>query len=158
MKDIYHYETPCCLLEIIASSSQLLTVSSGKNPAKLKKDENPVIQETIKQITEYFEKKRQSFRLPLSFAGYTSFQVQVWKSLLTIPYGTTRSYRDIATDIGNPPAVRAVGNACGKNPFLIIVPCHRVIRTDGSIGGFSADKSLKTVFLDLEKKCTVRHY
>lgn len=80
----------------------------------------------------------------------TSFQKEVWGKLVAIPFGQTKNYKQIATEIGNPKACRAVGSACGKNPILLLIPCHRVITSDRSLGGFSASFSLKKTLLDIE--------
>lgn len=102
------------------------------------------------QIVEYFDKKRQVFDFPIALSG-TEFQIKVWEALLKIPYGETRTYKDIAIDIGKPNACRAVGGANNKNPILIAVPCHRVIGKDGSLVGFAAGMELKKTLLELEK-------
>lgn len=88
------------------------------------------------QISDYFAGVRQQFDLPLSLHG-TPFQQQVWRAINNIPYAKTRSYRDLCIAIGRPAAARALGNACGRNPVGLIIPCHRVIQTNGSIGGFA---------------------
>lgn len=97
---------------------------------KGEKRESELIRRTYKQFVEYLDGKRKVFDLPLSLKG-TDFQKQVWQALRDIPYGETRSYKQIAVAIGNPKAVRAVGMANNRNPLLIVVPCHRVIGTDG---------------------------
>ena len=96
---------------------------------------HPVLLQTQQQLREYFAGTRQQFEVPLDFAG-TDFQKQVWQALLTIPFGQTRSYGEIARQIGRPAAVRAVGAANGKNPVSIIAPCHRVIGATGALTGF----------------------
>lgn len=106
--------------------------------------------ETEKQLSEYFATKRQSFDLPLDFWG-TDFQKQVWQALLQIPFGETRSYKDIALQIGNVKAVRAVGAANGKNPISIIAPCHRVVGANGKLVGFAGGLDNKDILLTLEK-------
>lgn len=90
--------------------------------------------------------------LPLAFEG-TAFQVDVWTALQRVPRGRTISYRDLAREAGHPKAVRAAANACGANPLIILVPCHRVVRTDGSLGGFSAGLEYKERFLSIEGWC-----
>ena len=105
--------------------------------------------EAEKQLEEYFAGKRKAFDVPLDLWG-TPFQQEVWKALLRIPYGETRSYRDIAQSVGSPKAVRAVGGANGKNPVPVIVPCHRVIRSDGNLGGYGGGLDIKRELLDLE--------
>lgn len=108
-----------------------------------------VLSRCAKQLTEYFAGTRSTFDLPLD-AGGTDFQRSVWAALADIPYGELRSYRDIATGIGKPKAVRAVGAANGRNPLPIVVPCHRVIGSDGSLTGFAGGLSMKTKLLTLE--------
>lgn len=110
---------------------------------------NPVLAEAERQLNEYFSGKRNCFELKLEFAG-TEFQRKVWEALLTIPCGETRSYREIAVQIGKPKAVRAVGAATGKNPISIIAPCHRVIGASGNLTGFAGGLGTKKLLLDLE--------
>jgi len=102
-----------------------------------------------RELKEYFAGERRRFEVPLEPAG-TEFQRQVWQALTDIPYGETCSYREIAEIIGNPKAVRAVGAANGANPIPIIVPCHRVIGSDGSLTGFGGGLDAKRYLLDLE--------
>jgi methylated-DNA-[protein]-cysteine S-methyltransferase len=102
------------------------------------------------QLTEYFAGKRRRFDLPLHPIG-TPFQLEVWEELARIPYGVTISYADLATRIGRPRAMRAVGAANGRNPLPIIVPCHRVIGRDGSLTGFSGGVEIKRLLLDHER-------
>ncbi|MBC3373663.1 methylated-DNA--[protein]-cysteine S-methyltransferase [Pseudomonas sp. SWRI92] len=110
---------------------------------------HPTLKETERQLLEYFTGQRRGFELDLDFAG-TDFQVRVWQALLTIPFGETRSYRDIAIQIGQPTATRAVGAANGRNPISIIAPCHRVIGTSGSLTGFAGGLAAKQFLLSLE--------
>ena len=111
--------------------------------------QHPVLKETERQLLEYFAGQRRRFELELDFAG-TDFQIRVWHALLTIPFGETRSYRDIAVQIGQPTAVRAVGAANGRNPISIIAPCHRVIGSSGSLTGFAGGLAAKQLLLSLE--------
>jgi len=104
-----------------------------------------------REMAEYFTGKRLTFELPVDIGG-TSFQLEVWNSLRKIPYGETRSYAEIATSIGRPKAVRAVGTANKMNPLPIIVPCHRVIGKDGGLGGYRGGNELKTELLQLERR------
>ncbi len=108
-----------------------------------------VIDAAETQLAEYFAGKRRDFDLPLAPEG-TAFQKSVWRALEAIPFGQLRSYRDIAEEIGNPAAVRAVGAANGRNPLPIVVPCHRVIGADGSLTGFGGGLDLKRQLLELE--------
>ncbi|WNZ79383.1 methylated-DNA--[protein]-cysteine S-methyltransferase [Pseudomonas sp. P105] len=117
--------------------------------------QHPVLKETERQLMEYFAGQRRRFDLALDFAG-TDFQVRVWQALLTIPFGETRSYRDIAIQIGQPTAVRAVGAANGRNPISIIAPCHRVIGTSGSLTGFAGGLAAKQFLLSLEGQQTLQ--
>jgi methylated-DNA-[protein]-cysteine S-methyltransferase len=108
-----------------------------------------VMHETIRQLQDYFAGDLKSFDVPLEIVG-TDFQQRVWRALRTIPYGQTRSYSQIAAQIGAPRAVRAVGAANGRNPIPIIVPCHRVIGASGSLVGFGGGLEWKRLLLDLE--------
>ncbi|CAG4901730.1 methylated-DNA--[protein]-cysteine S-methyltransferase [Paraburkholderia gardini] len=112
-------------------------------------EHDPVLDETERQLKEYFAGERTCFDLELDFAG-TAFQKKVWAALLTIPFGETRSYLDIATQIGNPKAVRAVGAANGRNPISIIAPCHRVIGASGDLTGFAGGLKAKETLLAIE--------
>lgn len=103
------------------------------------------------QLKEYFQGKRKSFQLKLAVEG-TAFRIKVWKELIKVPYGETRSYKQIAKSIKNPNSVRAVGGANGANPVPILVPCHRVISHDGGIGGYSGGIAVKLKLLALEAK------
>ncbi|PKH21004.1 glycosyltransferase [Enterobacterales bacterium CwR94] len=114
------------------------------------KDDHPILVNAERQLGEYFVGERQCFELPLTFIG-TPFQQSVWAELVKIPFGETRSYRDIAEQIGNPKAVRAVGAANGKNPISIIAPCHRVIGSNGKLTGFAGGLDNKSRLLTLEQ-------
>ncbi|MBL8651588.1 MAG: methylated-DNA--[protein]-cysteine S-methyltransferase [Sphingopyxis sp.] len=113
--------------------------------------DHPVLVETERQLGEYFAGARRSFDVPLSFAG-TDFQKSVWAALLTIPFGETRSYGEIASQVGKPSASRAVGAANGRNPISIIAPCHRVIGSGGQLTGFAGGLEAKTFLLDHERQ------
>ena len=110
---------------------------------------DPVLDSCASQLAEYFHGTRHHFQLPLAPRG-TEFQLAVWRALADIPFGETRSYGDIAQAIGRPRAVRAVGAANGRNPLPIVVPCHRVIGSDGSLTGFAGGLAAKTSLLALE--------
>ncbi len=111
---------------------------------------HPVLNETERQLGEYFKGRRKIFDLPLDFAG-TGFQQSVWKALLKIPYGQTRSYGELAKQLGNAKAVRAVGAANGRNPISIVAPCHRVIGASGKLTGFAGGLQAKAFLLQLER-------
>lgn len=110
---------------------------------------SPVLARVEQQLEEYFAGTRNRFELELDFSG-TDFQKKVWHALLTIPYGETRSYSDIAVQIGNASAVRAVGAANGRNPISIVAPCHRVIGASGKLTGFAGGLEAKALLLELE--------
>jgi O-6-methylguanine DNA methyltransferase len=105
----------------------------------------------IKQFQAYFKGELKTFKFPLDLRLGTPFQQKVWKALLTIPYGATRSYKWMAETINNPNSARAVGNANGLNPLSIIIPCHRVVRENGALGGYTGGVRIKRYLLDLEK-------
>jgi methylated-DNA-[protein]-cysteine S-methyltransferase len=103
------------------------------------------------KFQDYYSGKENSFSVELDFSNASAFQKQVWEAARLIPYGETRSYGWVARQIGKPKAARAVGQALGKNPFLIVVPCHRVIAGDGTLGGFGGGLEMKKTLLELEK-------
>jgi len=107
-------------------------------------------EDVVFQLTEYFARQRTTFTVPIARAG-TTFQLRVWTELTTIPYGETRSYAQLAIAIGNRAAMRAVGAANGRNPISIIVPCHRVIGTNGTLVGYGGGLERKRFLLDLEQ-------
>jgi methylated-DNA-[protein]-cysteine S-methyltransferase len=117
--------------------------------ARVEDGKHPVLAETERQLLEYFARTRTVFELPLEFVG-TEFQRAVWAALLTIPYGETRTYAQVAAQVGNPVAVRAVGAANGRNPISIIAPCHRVIGASGDLTGFGGGLENKAFLLALE--------
>ena len=108
----------------------------------------------LKRLQDYYSCKKAAFPDKLDFSNATAFQKRVWEVTRLIPYGETRSYGWVANQIGKPLAARAVGQALGKNPFLVIVPCHRVISGDGSLGGFGGGLEMKQTLLELEKART----
>ncbi len=157
----YSYKTmqsPVGELKLVASDKGLAAILwENDDPKRVKLgtlEENknhPVLVETERQLNDYFAGKRETFSVKLDFAG-TEFQKKVWKALLAIPFGETRSYGQIAKQIGHPKAVRAVGAANGKNPISIIVPCHRVIGVDGKLTGFAGGLEAKACLLGMESK------
>ena len=155
----YDYTTmksPFGVLTLVASGKSLAAIlweNDKPNRVRLgalKEDRNhPVLRETERQLNEYFAGKRTAFSLKLDFAG-TAFQKKVWKALLAIPFGETRSYTQIAKRVGRPDAVRAVGAAIGRNPLCLIAPCHRVIGASGKLTGFAGGLEAKARLLALE--------
>ena len=118
-------------------------------PLDSEQPEHPVLVETERQLREYFAGQRSTFTVSLDVAG-TAFQRAVWNALLTIPFGETRTYTQIARQIGHPRAVRAVGAANGRNPVSIIAPCHRVVGANGTLTGFAGGLETKAYLLSLE--------
>ena len=112
-------------------------------------EDKTIFQNVIIRLEKYFNKELKSFDIPLRLSG-TPFQKRVYSQLLQIPYGSTISYQELAKRVGNEKASRAAGNANGKNPIAIIIPCHRVIAKNGSIGGFSGGLNIKRKLLELE--------
>ena len=112
-------------------------------------DDLPLFREAKRQLEEYFSGRRQTFSLPLAPDG-TDFQRRVWQVLLDIPYGTAISYRELADRVGSPRAFQAVGQANGRNPLPILIPCHRVIAANGTLGGYSSGVDRKRYLLQLE--------
>jgi len=129
--------------------NRYITQLSKKNVRENSK--NGLIKKTIKNLEEYFLGKRENFHLPLIFQG-TEFQKKVWEKLIDIRYGKTKTYKEIAMEIGNPKSARAVGMACNNNPLPIIIPCHRVIGSDGKLVGYNYGLNIKQTLLDLENK------
>ena len=150
------FESPVGPLLLAGDSNALRRVSfeSSTRPALPREDwkqNRAAFAEVIRQLQAYFRGELKEFDVPLAMEG-TEFQLRVWNELRKIPYGETISYAQLAERIGNPQAVRAVGLANGSNPIPIIVPCHRVIGSDGSLTGFGGGLSTKKKLLELESK------
>lgn len=148
--------SPVGQLTLLARESGLAAVLwENDDPAgvrlhpRVEDGDHPLLSEAARQLGEYFAGERRAFDLPLDFSG-TGFQKRVWAALLTIPFGETRSYADIAAQIGKPTACRAVGAANGRNPISIIAPCHRVVGANGSLTGFAGGLEAKRMLLGLE--------
>ena len=158
MQLVYMYmESPVGALKLVAHDQALVAVMWDNEDHKrvrlaelIENIQHPMLLKVKQQLEQYFAGQRQQFNLPLDFQG-TDFQQQVWRALLTIPYGETRSYKDIALQIGNEKAVRAVGVANGRNPISIIAPCHRVIGSGGALVGFAGGLDKKQILLSLEQ-------
>jgi methylated-DNA-[protein]-cysteine S-methyltransferase len=150
-------ESPVGKLKLVANDSALVAILWEKdNPRRVRLTElvadnrHPILVETERQLGEYFAGKRKIFSVALDMRG-TRFQKDVWEALLAIPFGQTRSYGQLAKQLGNPRATRAVGAANGRNPISIIVPCHRVIGASGKLTGFAGGLGVKAHLLSLEK-------
>jgi methylated-DNA-[protein]-cysteine S-methyltransferase len=145
----YTYDTMLGSVTFVEEDGALLAISTSRLYEGICQ-ETDTIKEAHQQLTEYLKGERKTFDLPLNLKG-TDFQKQVWMALCDIPYGETRSYKQIAESIGNPKAVRAVGMANNRNPLLIVVPCHRVIGGNGKLVGYGAGIEKKEFLLRLEK-------
>lgn len=143
-------------LYLVANDSGLEGVYWKKQDVEMTKSLNgkagalKILAQAKLEIEEYLSGKRKMFKVPLNPSG-TEFQKKVWQELAKIPYGSTFSYKDIAKKINQEKACRAVGTANGKNPLSLIIPCHRVIASDGTLGGYAGGLKIKTILLDLEK-------
>jgi methylated-DNA-[protein]-cysteine S-methyltransferase len=151
-------DSPVGELKLVASEDALVAILWGNDDTarvrlgeSVRRQTNRVLIETERQLAEYFAGKRKNFRVPLDLRG-TPFQRNVWEALLAIPFGETRGYGELARQLGNPQAARAVGAATGRNPVSIIVPCHRVIGAAGKLTGFAGGLDAKMRLLALEQK------
>ena len=157
----YKFKTipsPVGALTLVASDAGLAAILwENDRPGRVKlgaleeAPDHPVLAEAERQLLGYFAGERERFDVPLDFRG-TDFQKSVWAALLTIPFGETRSYAEIARQIGRPGASRAVGAANGRNPISIIAPCHRVIGTNGALTGFAGGLAAKELLLGMERR------
>ena len=150
--------SPVGKLKLVASDKGLVAILwENDNPRRvpltssMEDDQQKILVEVERQLNQYFAGERRSFSLPLDMRG-TPFQKDVWEALLSIPFGETRSYGQLAKQIGRSSASRAVGAANGRNPISIIVPCHRVIGSSGKLTGFAGGLETKATLLDMEKK------
>lgn len=142
-------QTPIGTLYLVFRSSALISISFEK-PLTVVPKQTKESAAAKKELSEYFEQGRSSFSFRTAFVEGTEFEKEVWGALKEIPYGETRTYKWIADKIGKPHASRAVGNALGKNPLPVIFPCHRIIESDGSIGGYTPGVDIKRRLLEIE--------
>jgi methylated-DNA-[protein]-cysteine S-methyltransferase len=149
-------DSPVGKLKLVASEKGLVAILwENDRPRRVplsemaEKGDHKVLVETERQLGEYFAGERQAFSLPLDMRG-TRFQRDVWEALLAIPFGETRSYGELAKQLGSPTASRAVGAANGRNPISIVVPCHRVIGASGKLTGFAGGLDVKAHLLEIE--------
>ena len=147
--DLAYYESPIGLVEIGGTPSAITCVNFVDKRRRAP-GSDPLVAEALRQISAYFRGKCQDFDLPVALCG-TDFQCAVWRQLTTVAYGRTASYGHIAAGIGRPKAVRAVGGANGKNPLTLVVPCHRIIGSDGSLTGYGSGLWRKQWLLDHER-------
>ncbi|MCI1956130.1 MAG: methylated-DNA--[protein]-cysteine S-methyltransferase [Oscillospiraceae bacterium] len=153
MKHVWYWDSPIGTLGIAENGTGMtdLFLRGRIRTEGFREEKTPLIQDAVSQLREYFGGKRKAFNIPLSLSG-TAFQLSDWKALRTIPYGETRSYQQIAEQLGNPKACRAVGMVNNRNPVLIVVPCHRVIGKDGSLTGYGCGLEKKELLLELERR------
>lgn len=145
----YHYKFPVGTLCIEERDGCITGIHRDDHIGEQER-ETELLKKAYQQLTEYFAGERKRFDLPVHLEG-TKFQQKVWEALKTIPYGETRTYGEIARQIGNAKASRAVGGANHNNPVMIVVPCHRVIGADGSLVGFGGGLDMKEYLLELER-------
>ena len=141
--------SPIGTLRITSNGTSITEISVTKNN-NTKNSDNPLLSKCVIELKEYFEGKRSEFSVPIDMEG-SAFEKTVWNAMRKIPLGHTKSYAEIAREIGKAKAARAIGNACGKNPLLIITPCHRVTATNG-LGGFSSGIEKKKWLLAHERR------
>jgi len=153
--------SPVGRLTLVASENGLAAILwENDDPQRVRlgqpqeNPDHPVLRETERQLNDYFAGKLTHFSLPLDFTG-TPFQKKVWEALAAIPFGETRTYGEIAAQIGHPKAVRAVGAANGRNPVAIVAACHRVIGRNGKLTGFAGGLDTKAALLALEARAAI---
>jgi len=144
-------ETPIGLLQVVCSDGALQAIHFSEQRQEGHPGDSELLSEAIRQLQQYFSGERREFDLPLEAQG-TPFQKAVWQALRAVPFGKTASYKDIALAIGNPKAIRAVGLANKRNPIPIIIPCHRIIGSNGKLTGYAGGLWRKEYLLNLEKK------
>ena len=153
MKHFFEYNSPVGAIRIIDNGKAITSIKFVINnpvpPSDTEEKETTLLQEAIQQLSEYFAGNRTVFDIPIEVQG-TDFQKRVWNALCTIPYGETRTYKQIAGLAACPKGARAAGMANNRNPISIIIPCHRVIGADGSLTGYAAGLTIKQKLLNLE--------
>ena len=161
--NIQYFNSSCGLFVLASFGDKICLCDWSNNPcaernkrrierylnASFKIETTSILEETKRQLDEYFAGNRKAFTIPLHFVG-TDFQQQVWNELLNIPYGATTSYKEIAQNISKPKAVRAVAGAIGANGISILIPCHRVIGSDKSLTGYAGGLKAKKMLLQIE--------
>ena len=150
------YQSPIGKMYLVAKNNKLCAVSFEQNWKRIEKSfvqitkiETKVLKETKKQLDQYFKDKRKEFNLPYELAG-TVFQIKVWEALAKVPFGETKSYKEQGVLIKSPKAVRAIGRTNGLNPLCIILPCHRIIGSNGSLTGYAGGLEIKEFLLKHE--------
>ncbi|HVP68084.1 MAG TPA: methylated-DNA--[protein]-cysteine S-methyltransferase [Anaeromyxobacteraceae bacterium] len=148
-------DTPIGRLEVIASARGIEEVRFGGTRGGEAAGDHPLLAQAERELAEYFEGRRQTFALPIALSG-TAFEQEVYRELLAVPFGETRSYSGLAARLGRPRAARAVGSANARNPLALLVPCHRVIGADGSLTGYAGGEDAKRWLLLHERRLAGR--
>jgi O-6-methylguanine DNA methyltransferase len=144
------YAGPLGMMYLTFLGDALVAVDFDRPEGSLPRQSTRRTGQWLRDLEAYFSCALKEFALPVEFLGGTAFERSVWHSLRVIPYGETRSYKWLAESVGRPAAVRAVGQALGKNPLPIVIPCHRIVESGGSLGGYSGGIDIKRRLLDLE--------
>lgn len=150
MKYFLKYNSPIGELYLVEEDNYLIEINFSPIVEDIAEMETKLLIECKNELAEYFKGERREFTIPLKLYG-TDFQKKVWNALINIPYGETRSYKEIAISVGNPKGCRAVGMANNRNPIPIIIPCHRVIGADKKLVGYGGGIEKKIYLLELEK-------
>ena len=154
MTKLCYYDSPIGRLRLFENGKGITLIKFASDPMiqpTITEANTPLLLEAVKQLTDYFSGRLKEFTLPLDLRG-TDFQLRTWNALRDIPYGETRSYKQIAETIGCPKGFRAVGLANNRNPVSIVIPCHRVIGANGSLTGYAGGLDIKERLLAHEKK------
>ncbi len=148
---VHYYQSPIGIIATTIKNDKVTNISFGDEdiPTDVQ-SESPIFKEVTEQYTAYFKGERQKLSLPYSIQKGTDFQKKIWEIVSTIPYGSTRTYKQIAIQLGDVKKVRAVGTAIGANPLLVLIPCHRVIGSGGNLVGYAGGLERKKKLLQLE--------
>jgi methylated-DNA-[protein]-cysteine S-methyltransferase len=150
--DYFCYQTIIGDITILADENSMTGLNFGRHLLNARNIESPLIRKAFMQLKEYLDGSRQIFDLGLTIDG-SVFQTSVWNELKKIPYGKTKTYKEIAVAINNPKSHRAIGKACGQNPIPIFIPCHRVIGSAGNLTGYGGGINIKKKLLEIENNC-----
>mgnify|MGYP000927216877 CR=1 FL=1 len=145
------FETPFGLMRIVSNEGAVMRIEMAESGAIPIRSHNLVAGEAVRQLIAYFKGDRMSFDFPIQVQG-TPFQLEVWQAVCAIPYGETRTYKQVAAEAGHPKAIRAMGMANHNNPLMIVIPCHRVIGSDGRLTGYGGGLPMKAALLELESR------
>lgn len=152
---IKYYESPFGLIQLKSTESVLIGVKWVDEPDKPETESRPILEKAQQQLIEYFNGDRKTFNLAIEPRG-TAFQQKVWRVIRKVPYGQLWTYQDIANAIDSPNSPRAVGRANNKNPLVLIIPCHRIIGTNGLLTGYVGGIEIKKKLIDLEKSVIIK--